>query len=82
MTAITLHRDTHHVDLCVENQQVFREYLAEEVARRTLMNILGTRCQMLDTAKNGDYNCEGVSVSELLISEREVKEQARTLAPG
>jgi hypothetical protein len=37
---------------------------------------------MLDTAKKGDYNCEGVSISRLLISEREVKEQARTLAPG
>jgi hypothetical protein len=22
MTAVTLERDTHHVDLCVENQQV------------------------------------------------------------
>jgi hypothetical protein len=46
------------------------------------MNNLGTRCQMLATAKKGDYNCEGVSISRLLISEREVKEQARTLVPG
>jgi hypothetical protein len=36
---------------------------------------------MLNTAKNWGYICEGISVSRLVLPEREVKQQARTFTP-
>src|SRR5215472_12367293 len=68
-------------NLGVENQQVFVGYLAEKVSRKTLINIVGTLSSMLNTAKNWGYTCEGVSVSRLVLPEREVREQARTFTP-
>ena len=60
---------------------MFVGYLAEKVSRKTLINIVGTLSSMLNTAKNWGYSCEGVSVSRLVLPEREVREQARTFTP-
>jgi integrase len=36
---------------------------------------------MVNTAKNWGYICDGVSVSRLVLPEREVKQQAKTFTP-
>jgi integrase len=68
-------------DLGVENQQMFVGYLSERVSRKTVLNVVGTLSSMLNTAKNWGYVCEGVSVSRLVLPQREVKQQARTFTP-
>jgi integrase len=68
-------------DLGVENQQMFVGYMAEKVSRKSVINIVGTLSSMLNTAKNWGYICEGVSVSRLVLPEREVKQQARFFTP-
>ena len=68
-------------DLGVENQQMFVGYLAEKVSRKTVMNVVGTVSSMLNTAKNWGYLCEGVSVSRLVLPQREPRQQARAFTP-
>jgi integrase len=68
-------------DLGVESQQMFVGYLSEKVSRKTVVNVLGTLSSMLNTAKNWGYICDGISVSRLVLPEREVKQQARTFTP-
>lgn len=65
-------------NLGVESQQMFVGYLSERVSRKTVLNVVGTLSSMLNTAKNWGYICEGVSVSRLVLPQREVKQQART----
>jgi integrase len=65
-------------ELGVENQQMFVGYLSEKVSRKTVVNIVGTLSSMLNTAKNWGYTCDNVSVSRLVLPEREVRHQARS----
>jgi integrase len=60
---------------------MFVGYLAEKVSRKTVVNVVGTLSSMLNTAKNWGYICEGVSVSRLVLPEREVKQQGRAFTP-
>jgi integrase len=68
-------------DLGVENQQMFVRYLSEKVARKTVVNVVGTLSSIVNTAKSWGYICDGVSVSRLVLPKREVKQQARTFTP-
>jgi len=62
----------------VENQQSFVTRLSGTVARKTLLNVLGTLSSMLTTAQNWGYICEGLKFSKLVLPERSVQEEART----
>src|SRR5215470_6611786 len=68
-------------ELGVENQQMFGGYLSGRVSRKTVLNVVGTLSSMLNTAKNWGYLCEGVSVSRLVLPQREVQRQAKAFTP-
>lgn len=65
----------------VEAQQSFVNYLTSKVSRKTLLNVLGTLSSMLNTAKKWGYICEGLTVKNLVLPEREVRKQARMFTP-
>ncbi len=65
-------------DIGVENQQSFVTRLSGTVARKTLLNVLGTVSSMLTTAQNWGYICEGLKFGKLALPERSVQEEART----
>jgi integrase len=65
-------------EIGVEIQQNFVTRLSGTVARKTLMNVLGTLSSMLTTAQNWGYICEGVKFGKLALPERSVQEEART----
>ena len=64
-------------ELGLEVQQVFITRLAEAVARKTALNVMGTLSVMLSTAKNWGYICEPVEFGKLTMPLQEVKEDAR-----
>lgn len=55
-----------------ENQQVFVTRLSKLMARKTVVNIMGTLSSMLNTAKQWGYVCEGVELSSLVLPEASV----------
>jgi integrase len=63
--------------LGLEVQQGFITRLAEAVARKTAINVMGTLSVMLSTAKNWGYICEPVEFGKLTMPIEEVKEDAR-----
>jgi integrase len=65
-------------EIGVENQQSFVTRLSGTVARKTLLNVLGTVSSMLTTAQNWGYICEGLKFGKLALPERSVQEEART----
>ncbi|MGC2828321.1 MAG: site-specific integrase [Candidatus Acidiferrum sp.] len=65
-------------EIGVENQQSFVTRLSGTVARKTLLNVLGTLSSMLTTAQNWNYLCEGLKFRKLALPERSVQEEART----
>ena len=64
-------------ELGLEVQQGFITRLAEGVARKTAINVMGTLSVMLSTAKNWGYICEPVEFGKLTMPMQEVKEDAR-----
>jgi len=64
-------------ELGLEVQQAFITRLAEGVARKTAINVMGTLSVMLSTAKNWGYICEPVEFGKLTMPIQEVKEDAR-----
>jgi integrase len=64
-------------ELGMEVQQGFITRLAEAVARKTAINVMGTLSVMLSTAKNWGYICEPVDFGKLTMPTQEVKEDAR-----
>ena len=64
-------------ELGLEVQQGFITRLAEAVARKTALNVMGTLSVMLSTAKNWGYICEPVEFGKLTMPMQEVKEDAR-----
>ena len=64
-------------ELGLEVQQGFITRLAEAVARKTAINVMGTLSVMLSTAKNWGYICEPVEFGKLTMPMQEVKEDAR-----
>jgi len=64
-------------ELGLEVQQGFITRLAEAVARKTAINVMGTLSVMLSTAKNWGYICEPVEFAKLTMPKEEVKEDAR-----
>jgi integrase len=65
-------------EIGVENQQSFVTRLSGTVARKTLLNVLGTVSSMLTTAQNWGYICDGLKFGKLALPERSVQEEART----
>jgi len=65
-------------EIGAENQQSFVTRLSGTVARKTLLNVLGTLSSMLTTAQNWGYICEGLKFAKLVLPERSVQEEART----
>jgi integrase len=63
-------------ELGVENQQAFVTRLSGTIARKTLLNVLGTLSSMLSTAKNWGYVTEGVSFDKLSLPERSIQQKA------
>jgi len=59
---------------------VFVAALAQLVARKTLLNILGTLSTMLKTAKKWGYTCQPVPLSELVIPQGKDKATQRFLS--
>ena len=68
-------------ELGLEVQQGFITRLAEGVARKTAINVMGTLSVMLSTAKNWGYICEPVEFGKLTMPLQEVKEDARFFTP-
>jgi integrase len=64
-------------ELGLEVQKGFITRLAEAVARKTAINVMGTLSVMLSTAKNWGYICEPVEFGKLTMPMQEVKEDAR-----
>lgn len=64
----------------IETHQVFVAALAQRVARKTLLNILGTLSTMLKTAKKWGYTCQPVPLSELVIPQEKDKATQRFLS--
>jgi hypothetical protein len=54
-------------ELGLEEQQGFITRLAEAVARKTAINVMGTLSVMLSTAKNWGYICEPVEFGKLTM---------------
>jgi integrase len=65
-------------DLGVENQQSFVTRLSGTVARKTLLNVLGTLSSILTTAQNWGYICEGLKFGKLALPERSIQVEARS----
>ncbi len=65
-------------EIGVENQQNFVTRLSGTVARKTLLNVLGTLSSMLTTAQNWGYICEGLKFGKLALPRRGIREQAHT----
>ncbi len=60
-----------------ENQQVFVTRLSKAVARKTLLNVLGTLSAMLNKAREWGYVCETVEFGKLALPEASVGSVAR-----
>ncbi len=54
-------------DLGIEAYQTFVAALSRRVARKTLLNVLGTLSTMLKSARNWGYICQPLQLSELVI---------------
>lgn len=60
-----------------ERQQAFATRLVSQVARKTVVNILGTLSTMLTTAKEWGYICEGIKLGALALPESPLRPAAR-----
>jgi integrase len=64
-------------ELGKERQQAFATRLVSQVARKTVVNILGTLSTMLTTAKEWGYVCEGLKLGSLALPETPLRPAAR-----
>jgi len=60
-----------------EKQQAFATRLVGKVARKTVVNVLGTLSTMLTTAKEWGYICEGLKLGSLALPESPLRPAAR-----
>lgn len=60
-----------------ERQQAFATRLVSQVARKTVVNVLGTLSTMLTTAKEWGYICEGLKLGTLALPESPLRPAAR-----
>ena len=60
-----------------ELQQAFATRLVGQVARKTVVNVLGTLSTMLTTAKEWGYICEGLRLGTLALPESPLRPAAR-----
>jgi integrase len=67
--------------LGAENLQMFVNKIGVEVSRKTVLNIVGTLSSMLNIAKSWGYICEGVKVANLVLPQRDIREQAHSFTP-
>jgi integrase len=63
--------------LGVEAYQTFVAALSQRVARKTLLNVLGTLSTMLKTARKWGYTCQPLQLSELVIPQEKDKDAQR-----